>query len=106
MSANGDKMIKAVTEAVVNAVTISALTLGILILGKQSGQLASDIGLEFIIMQATAVGFLRFATYMYANEEDVTPGKALEKMLPTGGSSKEQAALKSFFRKHPVGKLI
>jgi len=101
-----DKTLKqAFIEATVNAVTIFALSLGLLILGKQSGQLASDISMHYILLQAGAVGMIRFASYMYATEEDVSPGKAVEQVLPTG-DSKGQLTIQRFFRRHPVGKLI
>lgn len=96
---------QAFIEATVNAVTIFALSLGMLILGKQTGQLAADITMHYIILQAGAVGLIRFASYMYATEENVTPGQVAEQILPTG-DSKGQLTVQDFFRRHPVGKLI
>jgi hypothetical protein len=104
--ADGKNLRNALTEALVNAVTMFTLTFGLLVLGKQSGQLATDIGLRFILLQATAVGFLRFATYMYANEDDVTPGQALEQMLPSMSVNEEENMVKTFCRRHPIAKLI
>jgi len=96
---------QAFIEATVNAVTMFALSLGLLILGKQTGQLASDITMQYILLQAGAVGLIRFASYMYATEEDISPGEAVEHVLPTG-ASKGELRTNGFFRRHPVGKLI
>jgi len=94
----------AVTEGTVNAITFFALSFGLLVIGKQSGQLAANITLEYIILQSTAAGLLRFASYMYTNEEDVTPGEGLMKEILA--TQKGSFSPKRFLKTHQVGKLI
>jgi hypothetical protein len=100
-------MKKALIEAVINGLTAFALALGTLILGKASTLVRGDISVEYMILLATGFGLVRFASYMYQNEDDVTPGDAVQNVLPTG--KKRKGRLASFFSwcgKHQVGKII
>jgi len=100
-----ETMKKALIEAVINGATAFALALGTLLIGRTSNIVNGSISIDYMLLLATGFGLVRFASYMYANQENVSPGETLKQVVPTT-EQKGMTKVKHFCRTHQLGKLI